>query len=878
MKKILALLGVITVLAMSSCSKDDGVTEDPIIPEITLSKSSFTVSKAGGTLSVNVGVTTADGKWSYVVSSSGKDWCTLSRTVNSNTLKIVVRPNENEKKRETSISIKAESDPTLSKSIKITQAGAADGIIAETTTFEVQSKNHTLSVPFFANVDFEVEVEEGNDWIEYVPRSSGADDDEPLKFNISNNPDKEPREAIVTITSSAPKETITLKIKQKGKDSVANADAIADDTVVKIDNMTSNSTIVNGVGELRNAYDGNLDSWVGAKGGFPVEFRCKFNNADRVDYVDIYPGKGEGIWGEVDIYGTVEGGEKQLICSYDFKNSKEKQRLYFTLVKPREVVFAVRSAANSSNIKAAVHEIIFYCKGAGNFNELDIFTDLSCSELRDDVTKEQIDAIENDFFRDLALYIYSGEYDPKYRAATYNPYPHPDVDAKKFRTGGYSLFDNVTGMYFEEGEHVVLVDETYDTPVSISVVNYMEPDTHDVYLLGKGLNKLNIKNKGLIYVRYHTEDPKAKPICVNFPTALINGYYDIIEDPDADVGAMLAKAPSELFDMRGAKSIYTFPVKYYLQFCNTTKKAFDVMQQADSIVSLQEQFQGHEKYKTGGHRNRMLYRASLGKAYMYAGGYETGYSMHESIGDGAMRNMLDPKILRHNSWGPYHEVGHKNQIPGFNWAGMGEVSNNICSMYCVSKFRDWSQSDYVFTEGNEKIKDKNGNVLRTYNDRYEAAWGEIANNGENPRIYSIEENPFFKLVPLWQLYIYNTKVMGREDFYPDMYHEMRTGNVPEGYGERQVNFVKVCCDVAQEDLTEFFEKWGFFTICDEVIDDYGNKRLTVTEEMVQAVKNHAAQYPKPAKKNLWFISNYNLQKFIDGDGSDVEGFETPRLN
>ena len=873
MKKFLALLGTVLLLGIGGCTQTEETPVDPVTPEITLSKDNLIFSKTHSTAKVDVSVSTPDGKWSHTVSKTGNGWCTVSRAANSNTLTIKIQANSEEKSREASISIIAESDNTLRKSIKIKQAGAADGIIVDTSSkYEIPSKNHVAEIPFFANVDFDVAIEQGKDWIEYIPREDDANSDEPLKFNVTNNPDKEPREVSVTITSTSPKESATITIKQRGKDSVANADAIADDTVVKIDNMTSNSTIVNGVSQLKNAYDGNLDSWVGARGEFPVEFRCKFNNADRVDYVDIYPGKGEGIWGEVDIYGTVEGGEKQLIGSYDFKNSKDKQRVYFTLIKPREVIFSVRSAANSDNIKAAVHEIIFYCKGAGNFNELDIFTDLSCAELRDDITKEQIDAIENDFFRDLALYIYSGDFDPKYRAAYYDPYPHPDVDAKLFRTGGYSLFDNVTGMYFEEGEQVVLVDETYDIPVSISVVNYMEPDTHDVYLLGKGLNKLNIKNKGLVYVRYHTEDPKAKPIRINFTTALVNGYYDIIEDPDADVSAMLTKAPSELFDMRGAKSIYTFPVKYYLQFCNTTKKAFDVMQQADSIVSLQEQFQGHEKYNTGGHRNRMLYRASLGKAYMYAGGYETGYSMHESIGDGAMRNMLDPKILRHNSWGPYHEVGHKNQIPGFNWAGMGEVSNNICSMYCVSKFRDWSQSDYVFTEGNEHV---NGKV---YNDRYEAAWGEIANNGENPRVYSIEENPFFKLVPLWQLYIYNTKVMGREDFYPDMYHVMRTGNIPEGYGERQVNFVKVCCDVAQEDLTEFFEKWGFFTICDEVIDDYGNKRLTVTEEMVQAVKNHAAQYPKPAKKNIWFISNYNLDQFIATDGSGVTGFDTPRLN
>ena len=878
MKKIFALLGTIILLAMGGCSKPEGPIDEPVIPEITLSKDSFIVGKKGATVSVNVTVTTPDGKWRYTVSNSGKSWCTPSRAANSSTLKIAVSANSDDDKREATISILSESDNTLRKSIKIKQAGAADGIIIETKNYEIGSKDQTLEIPFFANVDFDVAIEEGVDWITYVPRKSNAKDDAPLTFEVQNNPDKEPREVSVTITSEEPKESVTIKIKQKGKDSVANADAIPSDEVVKISQMTTNSSIYGGIGILKNAYDGDLNSWVGATGDFPVEFTCKFKDAGRIDYVDIYPGQGEGIWGEVDVYGTENGGEKKLIGSYDFGFSKERQRLYFTLIKPKEVTFVIRTAANSAGIKAAMHEIIFYSKGAADFNELDIFTDYSCAELRDDVTKEQIDAISNDFFRDLASYIYSGEYDPKFRAAYYDPYPHPDVDAKKFRTSGYTLLDNVTGMYMEAGEHIVFLDETYDIPISICVVDYLRSNEGDVYLLYKGLNKLNIKNKGLVYVRYHTEDPKAKPIRVNFPTAQVNGYYDIIEDPEADVRTMLNNACSELFDMRGARAIYTFPVEEYQNYCGNTKKAFDIIQQADSIIFLQEQFQGHHKYNTGGHRNRMLYAACIEKAFMFASGYHTGYSIHPMHGGAAMRTMLIPEELRWNAWGPYHEVGHKNQIPGFNWAGMGEVSNNICAMYCVMKFRGWKQSDYIFTEGNEKIKDENGNTIRTHNDRYEAAWAELAGYGEKPYIYSLYSDPFYKLVPLWQLYLYNTKVMGREDFYPDLYHIMRTSNdIPEDHGARQINFVKVCCDVAKEDLTDFFEKWGFLVVCDEVIDDYGDKRLIVTEEMVNAVKEHASQYPKPSKQNLWFISNYNLQKFIDTDGSGVTGYETPRL-
>ena len=877
MKKFLSLFAICSLLIVGGCS-DNSVTEEPVIPEIVVSKDSHVISKTGGTISVNIEVTTPDGKWRYTVSNSGKGWCTASTKVNSNSLKITVSPNTDNNAREATISVMAESDSNLRKSIKIKQAGADDGIIIEQTSFEVPSRNYTLEVPFCATVKFDVEVEDGVDWITYNPRSSSAKDDDPLKFSIKNNPDNEPREATVTISSKEPKESVTIKIKQRSKESVANAEIIPNDEVVKMSKISSSATSAyGGLLTIKNAADGDLDTWYGATSELPVTITCAFKDAKRIDYVDIYPGKGEGIWGEVDVYGKEEGGESTFIGSYDFEQSKETRRLYFTLNNPVEVKFVVRTAKIYASITAAVHEIIFYRQGATDFNELEIFTDRSCAELRDDVTEEMIEAIPNEFYRDLAAYIYSGEYDPKYRAAYYEAYPHPDLDSQRFHTGTYTLLDNITGMYFDEGEHVVFIDDTYGFPIYLNIINYYNNDSGDLFLLNPGINKINVKNKGLAYVRYHTEDAKAKPVRINFPTALVNGYYDIIEDPEADVRTMLSNARSELFDMRGARSVYTFPVKYYQQFCGTTKKAFDTMQQADSIIYLQEEFQGHHKYQTGGHRNRMLYHASIGTSFMFAGGYRTGYSMHENYGDSAMRGILDPEQLRWNAWGPYHEVGHVNQTVGFKWAGMGEVSNNICSMYCVMKFRGWSQSDYVFTEGKEYIKDANGNVLRIHNDRYEAAWAEIANKGENPKVYSMEENPFFKLVPLWQLYLYNTKVMGRKDFYPDLYQTLRTTEVPEEYGAQQVNFVKVCCDVAQEDLTEYFEKWGFFTICDEVINDYGNKTLTVTEEMVQEVKNHAAKYPKPTKKNIWLISNYNMQKFIDGDGSNVTGFDTPRL-
>ena len=54
-------------------------------------------------------------------------------------------------------------------------------------------------------------------------------------------------------------------------------------------------------------------------------------------------------------------------------------------------------------------------------------------------------------------------------------------------------------------------------------------------------------------------------------------------------------------------------------------------------------------------------------------------------------------------------------------------------------------------------------------------------------------------------------------------------------------------EAAQEDLTEFFEMWGFFVTVDTQIDQYGSYQYTVTKEMIENAKKAMAKYPKKAK-------------------------------
>ena len=120
----------------------------------------------------------------------------------------------------------------------------------------------------------------------------------------------------------------------------------------------------------------------------------------------------------------------------------------------------------------------------------------------------------------------------------------------------------------------------------------------------------------------------------------------------------------------------------------------------------------------------------------------------------------------------------------------------------------------------------------------------------DPRIsYLQDPDVFNRLVPFWQLHLYFQK-NGKPDFYADVMEEMR--NRPDaGRGNdsirNQFQFIRICCDVGETDLTDFFEKWGFFYVGEIKLKDYRNYHFVVTEEMIAETKAYIAKknYRKP---------------------------------
>ena len=136
-----------------------------------------------------------------------------------------------------------------------------------------------------------------------------------------------------------------------------------------------------------------------------------------------------------------------------------------------------------------------------------------------------------------------------------------------------------------------------------------------------------------------------------------------------------------------------------------------------------------------------------------------------------------------------------------------------------------------------------------YRNRYSKAWsGIIAAGSPHADFQNVGNNAndvFCKLVPFWQLELYFGKVLGRTPlqqadkggFYPEVYEYARNKDYTGmSHGEIQLDFVYACSKISGMNLLDFFTKWGFLTPVDKELDDYGKKQLTVTQDMIDALK------------------------------------------
>lgn len=489
--------------------------------------------------------------------------------------------------------------------------------------------------------------------------------------------------------------------------------------------------------------------------------------------------------------------------------------------------------------------------------DLAVFEDGLALKLRKKANKKSISAISNPAIKEVALAILAKNYKPSYKFAAYNAILNPRTLGRELSIGdGYSKYENVTGVYLEKGEHVVLVDGIQEgKEVKLFIPNWLrkapnpEKPTEDPngwglhkkeFTLKNGVNIIKLDSYGsLAYIAYFSDTPESEsPIAVHFITGKENGYFDIQKHKDSDWDAFIDNAVFPILDAKGKHIQIGYPVEALKKYAYG--RGVELISNYDSLVYRQHRLMGLVKYNKVP-ENKILSRVNY-NYYMFRDGDGVAY-MGDKVGY-AMRLVVNPDVVIKGDpcWGFSHEVGHVHQTrPMFNWGGLGEVSNNLFSLYVTRSFGNQS-----------RISAQNN---------YEKARTEIIDKGIS---YLADDDVFNRLVPFWQLQLYFEGAGQNPDFYPDLFEAFRKQEAAGGTsrtgdwatdrrrGERnpavhQLNFVKTACEVAKVDLTDFFSKYGFFFVGTLEYDDYGKYTYTMTQEMVDKCLSDikALNLPKP---------------------------------
>lgn len=827
------MIGIVGIASFTSC--DDQIVDLPSPPFLKVENLSVNFGENADSYTLEV---RCNEEYTVQLADGLENWCSFKKLEDGD-LELQVQTNEDKNIRRGRIFINARSQ---ADTINVAQLGWGKAILLSQSTFNVDESGSKLSVDVTANVSCTFDASK-YDWIELQPTTRSAHETviTTQHFTVKANSGVKRIAEIVVKDKEIGSDTepVVVSIIQKGLDNYSpGAPELGEDIKLTASSATGNGGVPGKESEYAKMIDHAFDvawqaSWKPADGGVkPTQyFEFTFDKKVNMDYIVYYCPAANNRIKDVKVsvmteVNGVESGEYVEVFNGSLPNAASS-RIDFNA--PQSGVRKVRmdlSACHISDKPYQCMEMEFYYRNPKNFDYTTLFKDPACSELLEGITEENILNCTHSFFKNLAWYMYNNKYPREFRIAQYKAYPHPNTQAAINKTAQYSLLDNPTGISMVAGEQLaVMADLKGLKSVNIRVQNLDQPGKDgfggDEYTVVDGINTFTMKNKGLIYVMYHTDDYEtAPPVTLHFTSGKVNGYYDS-QDPNLKGRwkEMLDKSVDTHFDVIGKYVHLTFPTRSFLSY---TKNVDNLINLYDDMIYRQQEFLGLDKYNKL-FKNRSYFHVIYSDAFMYATSYHTAYI------ESTLSYLADETRFADNCWGPAHELGHIHQTqPGLKWHGTIEVTNNITAMYVQTT---------VYDKPSRLQK-----AADNFSSRYSKAWTSMIAGKE---IHNTEKDVFCKLVPFWQLELYFGKVQGntpmqREDhggFYPDVYEYIRTNVNPSTNGLCQLEFIYNCCLQSKTDLTDFFEKWGFLTAVDLEIDDsYSKKQFTIKQSEIDALK------------------------------------------
>lgn len=448
----------------------------------------------------------------------------------------------------------------------------------------------------------------------------------------------------------------------------------------------------------------------------------------------------------------------------------------------------------------------------------------------------------------------ANEYEKSFRIASYTPHSDPTQWARQnslMKTNYiYSFLTSPTGITANKGETICLfVDKNAPTGTTLEAeLTTSNNTTGRRITLQQGANFIYAENTEHIYIKYNITNTNLRiadlpPVTIHIENGRANGYFDVARHEN--------KAWSDMLSLKGAGFMqdneWRMKSKRYTYIFNlsevelaSTRGDFvyrgqdkglkGVLMKWDDLCDQQLDFMSIERYED--RFNCLLIAVSQANGNLFA----TTYGIY---GVGSLKYQLLVESYENSEgagqWALTHETGHHFQNL-FTMLGAGESSNNLFSNIAM-----WKTGTNV----------SRGMSLPT-----------LINNGLNSDKSWMDIGLSERMRLYWQLYLYYVELGHKPTFFKELFDKFRANPMIAGNAKTDfLQFAKFCSDVAGEDLTEFFEFYGFFRKTgtqirykwgDNFYDNYYTPIYTdVAQADIDEAKTYMAQYPK--RNNLFFI-------------------------
>ena len=207
-----------------------------------------------------------------------------------------------------------------------------------------------------------------------------------------------------------------------------------------------------------------------------------------------------------------------------------------------------------------------------------------------------------------------------------------------------------------------------------------------------------------------------------------------------------------------------------------------------------------------------------------------------------------------STWGPGHEIGHQHQGL-FTVNGLTEVTNNLFSNIAV----------WYMGMGTSRMNGTEGNLAHVY-DNFKAGGDFFGNN-----IWALTHM-------YYRLWLYYHRAGHDTQFYPKLFELLRNNPIQKtGYyqaGKTSIlHFYQMCCEAAQEDLTEFFRAHGFFCVMNNrLVGDYSNSEYTQSQADIDAAIAAVKKKGYPVNTKPIFINDCTPDATYSHDGKTQRSY------